>query len=43
MPLRQHNEIIKSSNLSITTMDTTSHNFTWETFEFGGVNGSRKF
>jgi hypothetical protein len=21
-------------------MDTTSHNFTWETFEFGGVNGS---
>jgi hypothetical protein len=23
-----------------TTMDTTSHNFTWETFEFGGVNGS---
>ncbi len=24
----------------ITTMDTTSHNFTWETFTFGGVNGS---
>ncbi len=21
-------------------MDTTNHNFTWETFEFGGVNGS---
>ncbi|MBZ0181527.1 MAG: hypothetical protein K8F60_03660 [Melioribacteraceae bacterium] len=23
-----------------TTMDTTSHNFTWETFEFGGEGGS---
>jgi hypothetical protein len=23
-----------------TTMDTTSHNFTWETFEFGGAKGS---
>jgi hypothetical protein len=30
----------KSNSVSITTMDTTSHNFTWESFTFGGVNGS---
>ncbi|MCD6377079.1 MAG: fibronectin type III domain-containing protein, partial [Caldisericaceae bacterium] len=28
--------IAKSSTVSATTMDTTSHNFTWQTFEFGG-------
>ena len=26
---------ITSNELSVTTMDTTSHNFTWQTFEFG--------
>ncbi len=26
-----------SNELSVTTMDTTSHNFTWQTFEFGVV------
>ena len=34
------NEAIKSNNLHITTMDTTSHDFIWESFTFGGVNGS---
>jgi hypothetical protein len=29
-----------SNELSITTMDTTSHNFTFETFTFGGTAGS---
>jgi hypothetical protein len=29
-----------SNELSVTTMDTTSHNFTFETFTFGGTAGS---
>ncbi len=29
-----------SNPLSVTTMDTTSHNFTFETFTFGGTAGS---
>ena len=29
-----------SNELSITTMDTTSHNFTWQTWTFGGIAGS---
>ena len=33
----------RSKELTITTMDTTSHDFTWQTFEFGGVNGSSYF
>ena len=33
----------RSKELSITTMDTTSHNFTWQTFEFGGQGGSSSF
>src|SRR5690606_22031490 len=33
-----------SNELSLTTMDTTSHNFTWQTFEFGiQTNVSRLF
>jgi hypothetical protein len=32
--------IIKSGVVTVTTMDTTSHNFTWQTYTFGGVNGS---
>ena len=31
---------IKSNELSVTTLDTTSHNFTWQTFTFGGEAGS---
>ncbi len=31
---------VKSNELSVTTMDTTSHNFTFETFTFGGTAGS---
>ncbi len=31
---------ISSNELSVTTMDTTSHNFTFETFTFGGTAGS---
>lgn len=31
---------IFSNELSVTTMDTTSHNFTWQTFTFGGTAGS---
>lgn len=35
---------ISSNKLSVTTMDTTSHNFTWQTFEFGiQTNVSRLF
>jgi hypothetical protein len=29
-----------SSQLQLTTMDTTSHNFTWQTFTFGGGSGT---
>ncbi len=35
-----NNGTIKSNKLPVTTMDTTSQNFTWETFTFGGVHGS---
>jgi hypothetical protein len=31
---------IKSNELIVTTMDTTSHNFTFETFTFGGTAGT---
>ena len=31
---------ISSNQLSVTTMDTTSHDFTFETFSFGGEAGS---
>ena len=31
---------ISSNELSVTTMDTTSHDFTFETFTFGGTAGS---
>ena len=29
-----------SNSLNVTTMDTTSHNFTWQTWTFGGQAGS---
>jgi len=31
---------VSSSNLSVTTMDTTSHNFTWQTWTFGEHDAS---
>jgi len=31
---------VSSNELSVTTMDTTRHNFTFETFTFGGTAGS---
>jgi hypothetical protein len=34
---------VSSNQLSVTTMDTTSHNFTWQTFELGGNAGSCTF
>jgi hypothetical protein len=33
----------KKANAEITTMDTTSHDFSWTTYEFGGINGSSYF
>jgi len=35
--------LIKSANVTATTMDTTSHDFSWQTFEFGGQGGSSSF
>jgi len=32
--------IKKSNKVPVTTMDTTSHHFTWETFTFGGESSS---
>ena len=31
---------VSSNLLNVTTMDTISHNFTWQTFTFGGTAGS---
>ena len=33
----------QSAVISITTMDTTSHDFSWQIFEFGGEKGSSVF
>jgi len=33
-------QTIQSKTVTAATMDTTSHNFTWQTFTFGGANGS---
>ena len=35
--------LAQSAAVSAATMDTTSHNFTWQTYEFGGQNGSSYF
>ncbi|EHO40977.1 hypothetical protein Calab_1354 [Caldithrix abyssi DSM 13497] len=35
--------LTKSATVTATTMDTTSHDFTWQTFEFGGEGGSSSF
>jgi hypothetical protein len=38
---QSNNQSILSSNIvTVTTMDTTSHNFTWQTFTLGGQGGS---
>ncbi len=39
-PNGQIGEEIKSEPVTVKTLDTTSHNFTWQIFTFGGVNGS---
>jgi len=31
---------IQSESVTVTTMDTTSHNFSWQTYTFGGQGGS---
>jgi hypothetical protein len=39
--LTRNNQVISESKpQSITTMDTTSHQFSWETFSFGGLGSS---
>lgn len=38
--IQSTNHPIKSSAFPVVTMDTTSHNFTWQTFTFGGQAGS---
>ncbi len=35
IPSFQNSSAIKSKKVSVTTMDTTSHDFTWQTFTFG--------
>ena len=38
---QSNNQSILSSNIvSVTTMDTTSHDFAWQTYTFGGTGGS---
>jgi len=34
---------IASNEITVTTLDTTSHDFTWQTFTFGGEKGSSSF
>ncbi len=36
-------QLAAKAQLSATTMDTTSHDFTWQTYEFGGQGGSSSF
>jgi hypothetical protein len=38
--IQSSNQSITSAALPVTTMDTTSHNFTWQTWTFGGQAGS---
>jgi hypothetical protein len=37
--IHTYNHTIKSDPLRVTTMDTTSHNFTWQSWTFGGQAG----
>ncbi len=41
--LRDNKLLFSSPKVTATTMDTTSHDFTWQTFEFGGQGGSSSF
>jgi hypothetical protein len=38
--VRPQETVAKSAEAEVTTMDTTSHDFTWQTFTFGGSGGS---
>ena len=38
--LSNHTEEVKSNELSVTTLDTTSHNFTWQIWTFGEIGSS---
>ena len=38
--IHSSNQSFKSNELSVTTMDTTSHNFTWQTWTFGEHSSS---
>ena len=40
---RENGEDSPAAHAALTTMDTTSHDFTWQSYEFGGVNGSSAF
>ncbi|RMH95872.1 MAG: glucosyl transferase, partial [Calditrichaeota bacterium] len=37
---REGRTTARSNSVQLTTMDTTSHEFSWEIYEFGGVHGS---
>ena len=42
--LLQDNKLLAASpKVTATTMDTTSHDFTWQTYKFGGEGGSSSF
>ncbi len=41
--LRDNKLLFSSPKVTATTLDTTSHDFTWQTFEFGGQGGSSSF
>ncbi len=41
--LQDNKPLAASPKVTATTMDTTSHDFTWQTFEFGGEGGSSSF
>lgn len=36
----EHTEDGEKSSIKVTTLDTTSHNFTWQTYEFGDIGSS---
>ncbi len=38
--IHNHYVLTKSEKIKITTLDTTSHNFTWQTWTFGGGGGA---
>ncbi len=40
---RENGEDSPALQSSLTTMDTTSHNFSWQSYEFGGQKGSSSF